>query len=96
MELLVSANDAKLVRDSGRDVFPLDPGPDTLSVIDLDRATVLTTVAVSNSIVGPPQAVALSPDASLAAVAAPTRYDLDAGALVFADVLQIVRLDAER
>ncbi len=90
----MSANDAKLVRDSGRDVFPLDPGPDTLSVIDLDRATVLTTVAVSNSIVGPPQAVALSPDASLAAVAAPTRYDRDAGALVFADVLQVVRLDA--
>ncbi len=94
MELFVSANDGKLVRDAGRDVFPADAGPDTLSLIDLDQARVLTTVEVSNSIVGPPQAVALSPDGTLAAVAAPTSYDRAAGALVFADVLQVVHLTA--
>lgn len=96
MELFVSANDAKLVRDAGRDVFPADAGPDTLSLIDLDAEppAVLATVAVRNSIVGPPQAVALSPDGRWAAVAAPTSYDADAGALVFHDILQVVRFGA--
>ena len=41
MELFVSANDAKLVRDQGRDAFPDDPGPDTLTLFDLDAARVL-------------------------------------------------------
>ncbi len=95
MNLFVSANDAKLVRDFGRDVFPLDPGPDTLTVIDLDEARVLATVPVQNSIVGPPQAVALSPDGSLAVVAAPTSYDRAAGVQRFADVLQVVQLRTE-
>ncbi|MBK8446158.1 MAG: YncE family protein [Micropruina sp.] len=95
MNLFVSANDAKLVRDFGRDAFPHDPGPDTLTLIDLDGARVLATVPVQTSIVGPPQAVALSPDGSLAAVAAPTSYDRAAGALRFADVLQVVRLHAD-
>ena len=85
----------KLVRDFGRDVFPLDPGPDTLTVIDLDEARVLATVPVQNSIVGPPQAVALSPDGSLAVVAAPTSYDRAAGVQRFADVLQVVQLRTE-
>ena len=94
MELFASANDAKLVRDAGRDLFPDDPGPDTLTLVDLDAAAVLTTVPVQNSIVGPPQAVALSPDGSLAVVAAPTSYDRAASAQVFHKVLQVVRLDA--
>ena len=94
MELFVSANDAKLVRDQGRDAFPDDPGPDTLTLFDLDAARVLATVPVQNSIVGPPQAVALSPDATLAAVAAPTSYDRAHGSLRFAEVLQVVRLAA--
>ena len=98
MELFVSANDAKLVRDAGRDLFPAGVGPDTLSLVDLaaQPPRVLAEVPVRTSIVGPPQAVALSPDGRLAAVAAPTSYDADAGALVFHDVLQVVRLDAER
>ena len=95
MELLVSANDAKLVRDNGADRFPEDPGPDTLSLIDLDAARVLVTVPVLTSIVGPPQAVALSRDGALAVVAAPTSYDRSAGSLVFADVLQVVHLGTE-
>ena len=95
MELLVSANDAKLVRIDGVDTFPDGAGPDTLSLIDLDQAVVVLSVPVQNSIVGPPQAVALSPDGALAVVAAPTSYDRAAGSLVFADVLQVVRLDTE-
>lgn len=97
MQLFVSANDAKLVRDAGRDVFPAGAGPDTVSLIDLGEhpPRVLAEVAVRNSIVGPPQAVALSPDGTLAAVAAPTSYDPDAGALVFHDVLQLVRFGSE-
>jgi len=95
VELLVSANDAKLVRIDGVDTFPDGAGPDTLSLIDLDQAVVVLSVPVQNSIVGPPQAVALSPDGALAVVAAPTSYDRAAGSLVFADLLQVVRLDTE-
>lgn len=93
--MFVSANDAKLVRDFGRDLFPENPGPDTLTLIDLDEARVLTTVPVRTSIVGPPQAVALSPDGSLAAVAAPAGYHRAAGAMEFADVLQVVHLHTD-
>ncbi len=98
MELVVSANDAKLVRDAGRDVFPAGAGSDTLSLIDLDAEppAVLATVDVRTSIVGPPQAVALSPDGRWAAVAAPTTYDADAEALVFHEILQVVRFGAAR
>jgi len=94
---LVSANDAKLVRDAGRDLFPAGAGPDTLTLIDLAEKPprVLATVEVMNSIVGPPQAVALSPDGRLAAVAAPTSYDRDSGGLQFHEVLQVVHLDHE-
>jgi DNA-binding beta-propeller fold protein YncE len=97
VELFVSANDAKLVRDAGRDLFPAGVGADTLSLIDLDAEppAVLVTVDVRTSIVGPPQAVALSPDARLAAVAAPTSYDADAGALVFHEILQVVRFGGD-
>ena len=96
MELFVSANDAKLVRDAGRDLFPAGVGPDTLSLIDLAERPprVLAEVPVRTSIVGPPQAVALSAGGRLAAVAAPTSYDPDAGALVFHEILQLVDLDA--
>ncbi|MFT4295017.1 MAG: hypothetical protein QM582_06350 [Micropruina sp.] len=95
MELFVSANDAKLVRDAGRDLFPAGVGADTLSLIDLDAEppAVLATVDVRTSIVGPPQAVALAPAGQLAAVAAPTSYDAAAGTLVFHEVLQLVRFD---
>ncbi|MFT3861117.1 hypothetical protein [Micropruina sp.] len=95
MELFVSANDAKLVRQGGGDVFPADAGPDTLSLVDIDDAHMLATVVVQNSIVGPPQAVALSPDGGLAVVAAPSSYDRDAETLRFATVLQVVHLDAQ-
>lgn len=95
MDLFVSANDGKLVRDFGRDLFPADAGPDTLSLVDAGAGRVLRTVEVVNSIVGPPQAVALSPDGRLAAVAAPVRYDRAAEALTFDEVLQLVRFDAD-
>lgn len=95
MDLFVSSNDAKLIRDFGRDAFPAEVGPDTLSIIDLDGARVLRNVDVVNSIAGPPQAVAITPDRVLAAVAAPVDYDRDAEALVFHDVLQVVRLDTD-
>ncbi len=78
VDLFVSANDAKLVRDAGRDVFPAGAGPDTLSLIDLDErppAGARRRCRCGTRSSGPPQAVALSPDGRLAAVAAPTTYD---------------------
>ncbi len=95
--LLVSANDAKLVRSEGRDLFPESPGPDTVCLVELDggAARVVRTVEVSTSIVGPPQAVALSPDRRWIAVAAPTRYVAGQG-LQFDHELQVIDLNAEK
>jgi DNA-binding beta-propeller fold protein YncE len=97
MSLIVSANDAKQVRVAGKDHFPAGAGPDTLSVIDAGRfpPAVVATVEIATSIVGPPQAVAIAPDGRLVVVAAPNRYDRDAGKPVFETHLQLVDLGAQ-
>jgi len=96
VDVIVSANDAKQVRRAGVDSFPRDAGPDSLSIIDVSAfpPRVLATVEVATSIVGPPQAVAISPDRRLAAVSATNHYDRGAGKLVFEPMLQLVELAA--
>jgi DNA-binding beta-propeller fold protein YncE len=51
-------------------------------------------VDVENGIQGPPQAVAITPDAKVALVAAPTRYDYAAKKLLMESFMQIVDLQA--
>jgi DNA-binding beta-propeller fold protein YncE len=51
-------------------------------------------VEVENGIQGPPQAVAITPDAKLALVGAPTRYDYAAKKLLMDSFVQIVDLQA--
>ncbi|TCW84391.1 lactonase [Burkholderia sp. SRS-46] len=93
---IVSANDGKYQRVEGRDTYLAAPPSDTLTL--LDAATfppkVALQVDVENGIQGPPQAVAVTPDASIALVAAPTRYDQAAKQLAFDTFLQVVDLKA--
>jgi DNA-binding beta-propeller fold protein YncE len=95
--LIVSANDAKLRRVAGKDTYLEDPPPDTVSVIDASRfpPRVVASIAVEASIVGPPQAVAITPDGRLVVVSAPNRYDKRQGTPVFGTHLQIVDLAAD-
>ncbi|HEU0200743.1 MAG TPA: YncE family protein, partial [Burkholderiaceae bacterium] len=94
MDLIVSANDAKLVRSAGRDSFPEQAAPDTLTLIDAAQfpPRVLAIAEVATSIAGPPQAVALAPNGRVAIVSASNHYDSAAGKQVFDPLLQVVDL----
>jgi DNA-binding beta-propeller fold protein YncE len=96
-DLIVSANDAKYQRVAGKDTFPEGAGPDTLTVLDAARfpPAVVATVEVEHSIMGPPQAVAVTPDGRLAAVSAPNRYNHAEKKVVLDTFLQVVDLDAQ-
>ncbi|MGA8656026.1 MAG: hypothetical protein WB586_07730 [Chthoniobacterales bacterium] len=95
-DLIVSANDAKYVRVLGRDTYPGGTGPDTLTVLDASRfpPEVKATVEVEHTIIGPPQAVAITPNGKLAIVGAPTRYDYAAKKVIFDTFLQVIDLEA--
>jgi hypothetical protein len=93
---IVSSNDGKYQRVEGRDTYPANPQPDTLTLLDASRfpPQVKVQVEVENGIQGPPQAVAITPDASVALVAAPTRYDQAAKKLLMDTFVQVVDLKA--
>jgi hypothetical protein len=93
---IVSGNDGKYQRVEGRDTYPDNPAPDTLTLLDASRfpPQVKVQVEVENGIQGPPQAVAVTPDASVALVGAPTRYDHAAQKLVMDSFVQVVDLQA--
>jgi DNA-binding beta-propeller fold protein YncE len=97
-DLIVSTNDAKYQRVEGNDTYPPGAPGDTLDVIDASvfPPRVVATVDVATTIVGPPQAVAISPDGRWAVVSAPSRYDARQGSCVFESYLQLVDLDSER
>ena len=94
---VVSSNDAKYQRVQGRDTYPDNAKPDTLTVLDASvfPPKVNQTVEVENGIQGPPQAAAISADGKLALVAAPTRYDHAAKQLQMDTFLQVVDLSAK-
>ncbi|CAD6516601.1 YncE family protein [Paraburkholderia metrosideri] len=93
---IVSGNDGKYQRVEGRDTYPDNPQPDTLTLLDATHfpPQVKVQVEVENGIQGPPQAVAITPDASVALIAAPTRYDYAAKKLLMDSFLQVVDLQA--
>ncbi|MFC7476739.1 lactonase family protein [Dankookia sp. GCM10030260] len=74
-QLLLSANDNKVVLENGAVKTLREPQPDTLSVIDLSTGTptLRAEIAVPASVVGPPTSVAITPDEKLALVTANTR-----------------------
>jgi DNA-binding beta-propeller fold protein YncE len=93
---IVSGNDGKYQRVEGRDTYPDNPAPDTLTLLDASHfpPQVKVQVEVENGIQGPPQAVAITPDAKVALVAAPTRYDYAAKKLLMDSFMQVVDLQA--
>ncbi|MFP3549665.1 YncE family protein [Paraburkholderia sp. SIMBA_049] len=93
---IVSGNDGKYQRAEGRDTYPDNPKPDTLTLLDASRfpPQVKLQVEVENGIQGPPQAVAITPDANVALVGAPTRYDYAAKKLLMDSFVQVVDLQA--
>ena len=93
---IVSGNDGKYQRVEGRDTYPDNPKRDTLTLLDASRfpPQVKLQVDIENGIQGPPQAVAITPDASIALIAAPTRYDYAAKKLLMDTFVQVVDLQA--
>jgi DNA-binding beta-propeller fold protein YncE len=71
-DLLVVANDEKLVwDDAGKPVYKA-PGADTVTILDLAKPALPATVAtfkLENTVVGPPTNLAITPDRQLALVA---------------------------
>jgi DNA-binding beta-propeller fold protein YncE len=76
-QLVVTANDNKVVLVNGAVQVVKSPPPDTVAVIDLKASPpkVVGEVEAPVSVVGPPSSVALTPDESLALVTAAMKID---------------------
>jgi DNA-binding beta-propeller fold protein YncE len=74
-QLLLSANDNKVVLENGTVKTLREPQPDTLSVLDLSTGTptLRAEIAIPASVVGPPTSIAITPDEKLALVTANQR-----------------------
>ncbi|MBS1155140.1 MAG: hypothetical protein H6R07_1064 [Proteobacteria bacterium] len=96
-DLIASTNDAKYVRVAGCDTYSEDVGPDTLDIIDATDypPRIVASVVVDTSIVGPPQAVMITPDQKLAIVAATNRYDYAKKCVILENHLQVIDLQAQ-
>jgi DNA-binding beta-propeller fold protein YncE len=71
-QVIVSGNDEKVVWDDAGQAIFLPPGKDTISFIDIadrENPKILTSVALENSIFGPPTNLAITPNGELALVA---------------------------
>ena len=71
-QLMIVGNDEKMTWDeAGKQVF-LPPGKDTVSIIDIttrEAPTIIASLPLMNSIIGPPTNLAITPDGRLAVVA---------------------------
>ncbi len=76
-QIAVSANDNKIVNVDGTNQIVENPRPDTATIIDLavSPPRIVGQLNVPNSVVGPPENVAIAPDESIALVAASTKID---------------------
>ncbi len=96
-KLAVSANDAKVELVNGVVRAVKHPQPDSVSIIDLTRTppTIVAQVEAPTSVAGPPYAVAVTADESLALVSAATRVDpADATRIIPHNVLSVIDLKA--
>ena len=96
-QIVVSANDAKVRLVDGVNTTVPNAPPDTVTIIELSKAQprILAEIQVPNSIVGPPQNVAITPDESLALVTSSTRIDpADGTKTVPDDKLTVIDLRA--
>ncbi|MEA2758391.1 MAG: hypothetical protein QOH65_1004 [Methylobacteriaceae bacterium] len=76
-EIAVSSNDAHTVTVNGQQIAAEPAAADTLSIVDLEHypPQVTATIDVPGSVVGPPYAVAVAQDESLAIVSSATKLD---------------------
>jgi DNA-binding beta-propeller fold protein YncE len=76
-QIAVSANDNKIALVDGNNTVPANPGPDTVTILDLGVSPpkVLGELQAPSSVVGPPQSVAVAPDESFALVTAAMKVD---------------------
>ncbi len=74
-DIAISSNDAHTVLDNGVQVAAPEAPADTISVIDLASypPSILATLEVPGSVVGPPMAVAIAKDESFAIVTSATK-----------------------
>src|SRR3954453_8396288 len=94
-EIVVTANDGKMVLENGNAVVRKQPLPDTVSVIDLTDGALklLGEVPAPASVVGPPPSVAIAPDGSFALVTGAMKVDpADATKTVPDDKLSVIDL----
>jgi DNA-binding beta-propeller fold protein YncE len=94
-EILVTANDGKMVLENGNAVVRKQPLPDTVSIIDFTDGTLklLSEVPAPASVVGPPPSVAVAPDGSFALVTGAMKVDpADATKTVPDDKLSVIDL----
>jgi DNA-binding beta-propeller fold protein YncE len=94
-QIVVSANDNKLVNSEGRSVVVENAPPDTITVIDLGVSPpkVLAEIQAPASVVGPPNSVAVAPDESYALVTSAYRIDpTDPKKVVHDDRLTVIDL----
>jgi DNA-binding beta-propeller fold protein YncE len=76
-EIVLSANDGKTTLLDGKLAARADAVPDSVTLIRLQRggASIVSTVQVPTSVLGPPFSLALTPDERLALVSAPLYVD---------------------
>jgi len=94
-EIVMTANDGKMVLENGNAVVRKRPLPDTISVIDFVDGTlkVLAEIPAPASVVGPPPSVAIAPDGSFALVTGAMKLDpADATKTVADDKLSVIDL----
>jgi DNA-binding beta-propeller fold protein YncE len=71
-QILISGNDEKVLWDDAGKQINLPPGKDTISFIDIgdrENPKILTSIALENSIFGPPTNLAVHPNGEIALVA---------------------------
>ncbi|MEQ1758807.1 MAG: YncE family protein [Vicinamibacterales bacterium] len=96
-QIAVSSNDRKQALINGVITQIANPPPDTVTIVDLGvyPPRVIAEIDAPGGVTGPPQAVALTPDESLALVASSTRVDpTTPGRSVPNDVLSVIDLRA--
>jgi DNA-binding beta-propeller fold protein YncE len=76
-QLVISANDGKAVLVNGVNTVPSPPGADTVTILDasVTPPRVVSELRVPNSVIGPPQNVAIAPDGSIAVITSATKLD---------------------
>jgi DNA-binding beta-propeller fold protein YncE len=96
-QLLLSANDNKVVLENGAVRTLREPQPDTLSVFDLSASppALRAEIAVPASVVGPPSSVAVTPDERIALVTANQRPNpAEPGRLIPGNTMAVIDLTA--